>query len=182
VDYLDESGSGNIGIQYNAVGNSFQNCNFGLNDSIFNSGGFKTAVFRLDNAGFAYTENGGNDMRLTQNPGSFQFNIIQVRVSDAPTTLYLQDTAFLGPYSGPGYVGGTAVDSTTLVNKVVAGYQGWYGAPGDQDNIGWSHWLNGSQLQIDFWPDMAEYTPGERFNFPPYTNADSSQAQLFSSD
>ena len=181
VDYLDLSGSGNIGIQYDSTSNAFQNCNFGLNNSVYNTGTFKTAVYRLDSASFSLAENGGNDMRLTGG-GNLQLNVIQVRVSDAPTTLYLQATAFLGPYSGPSYVGGTAVDATTLVNKVVAGYQGWYGAPGDQDNIGWSHWLNGSQLQIDFWPDMAEYTAPERFNFAPYTNADSSQAQLFSSD
>ncbi|HXC63291.1 MAG TPA: hypothetical protein VNZ67_02980, partial [bacterium] len=181
VDYLDLSGSGNIGIQYDSTSNAFQGCNFGLNNSVYNSGIFKTAVYRLDSASFSLAENGGNDMRLTGG-NNLQLNIIQVRVSDAPTTLYLQDTAFLGPYGGPSYVGGTPVDATTLVNKVVAGYQGWYGAPGDEDNIGWSHWLNGSQLQIDFWPDMAEYTAPERFNFPPYTNADSSQAQLFSSD
>jgi len=181
VDYLDQSGSGNIGIQYDSTTNAFQNSGFGLNNSVYNSGAFKTAVYRLDNASFSLAENGGNDMRLTGG-SNLQLNIIQVRVSDAPTTLYLQDTAFLGPYTGPSYVGGAPVDATTLVGKTIAGYQGWYGAPGDQDNIGWSHWLNGSQLQIDFWPDMTEYSASERFNFSPYTNSGGSTAQLFSSD
>ena len=181
VDYLDQSGSGNIGIQYNSTTNAFQNSGFGLNNSIYNSGTFKTAVYRLDNASFSLAENGGNDMRLTGG-GNLQLNIIQVRVSDAPTALYNSLTAFLGPYSGPTYAGGTPVDASTLIGKTVAGYQGWYGAPGDQDNIGWSHWLNGSQLQIDFWPDMTEYSTAERFNFPPYTNSGGATAQLFSSD
>lgn len=34
------------------------------------------------------------------------------------------------------------VDITTLANKVMCGYQGWFGAPGDTTNnlVGWKHW------------------------------------------
>jgi hypothetical protein len=196
-DYLDVSGggggmadAGNIGIQYDAkatLGNAFQNAGFVLNGAILNTGKFKTAVSRLDQASFNLDENGGNDMRLTQN-GSFQFNVVQVRVSDQPTPLYTQATSFQGPYTGPKYAGGTPVDSTTLNGKLVCGYQGWYGAPGDPDNLGWSHWssqafsLTTATLQIDPWPDLSEYTPAEQFAVPGLTYPGGGPALLFSSD
>src|SRR5208282_2064076 len=126
-------------------------------------------------------ENGGNDMRLVQN-GTFQLNVVQVRVSDQPTALYTQDTSFIGPYTGPTYAGGTAVDSTSLSGKLVCGYQGWYGAPGDVDNLGWSHWsaqafsLTTSTLQIDPWPDLSEYTPAEQFPVSGFTYPDGGTA------
>ena len=191
VDYLDETGTGNIGIQYDALstlGSAFQTAQFALNAAVLNTGALKTAVFRLDNAAFSYDENGGNDLRLTQNGGSLQFNVVQVRVSDQPTALYLSDTAFLGPYSGPAYAGGTPVDATTMLNKLVCGYQGWYGAPGDADNNGWSHWssnnavFSNATLQIDPWPDMSEATAAEQFAVPGYSYPSGPQASLFSSD
>ena len=101
IDYLDISGAGsgsavagNLGLQYDAkatVGNAFNNANFVLNGAIFNTGKFKTAVALLVDASFNLDENGGNDMRLARG-GPFQFNIVQVRVSDQPTTLYTQDS------------------------------------------------------------------------------------------
>jgi hypothetical protein len=195
VDYLDLSGggtgdSGNIGIQYDAqstLGNAFATPTFVINAAVLNTGALKTAVSRLDDAAFNADENGGNDMRLTQG-GSFQLNVVQVRVSDQPTPLYLQETAFIGPYTGPAYAAGTPVDATTLNGKLICGYQGWYGAPGDQDNLGWSHWsssqwsLTTTTLQIDPWPDMTEYTAAEQFAVPGFTYPDGGVAQLFSSD
>ena len=196
IDYLDISGAGpamadagNLGIQYDAqatLGNAFES-GFVINGAILNTGNFKTAVARLDEASFNLDENGGNDMRLAQS-GSFQFNTVQVRASDAPTALYAQDTAFIGSYTGPAYAGGTAVDSSSLDGKLVCGYQGWYGAPGDDDNLGWSHWssstnsLTTATLQIDPWPDMSEYTPAEQFQVPGFTYPGGAPAQLFSSD
>jgi hypothetical protein len=204
IDYLDVSGepldaaasggagqdAGNIGLQYDAkatLGNAFQNAGFVLDGAVLGTGQFKTAVSRLDQASFSLDENGGNDMRLVQN-GSFQLNVVQVRVSDQPTALYTQDTAFLGPYAGPTYAGGTPVDASTLAGKLVCGYQGWYGAPGDEDNLGWSHWssaafsLTPSTLQIDPWPDLSEFTPAEQFPVPGFTLPEGGTAPLFSSD
>ena len=195
IDYLDVSGesgvpdSGNLAIQYDAqatLGSAFENAAFVVNGAILNTGKLETAVARLDDAAFNLDENGGNDMRLAQN-GAFQLNIVKVRVSDQPTALFTQDTAFVGPYSGPAYAGGTPVDSSALTGKLICGYQGWYGAPGDEDNLGWSHWssqpfsLTNATLQIDPWPDMAEYTPAEQFPVPGYTYPGGA-AQLFSSD
>ena len=195
IDYLDTSGggtgdSGNIGVQYDAqstLANAYQSAPWVIDAGILNTGALKTAVTRLDSAAFDLDENGGNDMRLVQG-GDFQFHVVQVRVSDAPTPLFLADTAFLAPYSGPTYAGGTPVDATTMVGKLMAGYQGWFGGPGDDDNIGWSHWssnvysLTTATLQIDPWPDMTEFTPAEQFAVPGFTDPDGGTALLFSSD
>ncbi|HEY0246118.1 MAG TPA: hypothetical protein VGC01_11185, partial [Mucilaginibacter sp.] len=36
------------------------------------------------------------------------------------------------------------VDATTMTNKIMAGYQGWFRTPGDnpKDDKGWSHLFN----------------------------------------
>jgi len=54
---------------------------------------------------------------------------------------------------------------TSYNNLVMAGYQGWFAAEGDDSQRGWYHYQNGSCggfapgcCSIDFWPDMTEYT------------------------
>src|SRR5580692_1926984 len=46
--------------------------------------------------------------------------------------------AEIGPYTGPTVKG---VNTQTLFGKVMCGYQGWFGAPGDgSSDHGWRHW------------------------------------------
>ncbi|HEX3857080.1 MAG TPA: RICIN domain-containing protein [Verrucomicrobiae bacterium] len=77
-------------------------------------------------------------------------------------------------------------DATSLNNKVMAGYQGWFRTPGDRPgNNGWSHLFNSAvpsvrRLAIDTWPDMSELTPPEKYAVPGFTNSDGSQAYLYS--
>ena len=79
------------------------------------------------------------------------------------------------------------VDSTSLRGKVLCGYQGWFRCPGDSANKGWIHWSRDSgriapqTLTFEMWPDMTEYGAEERFAAPGFTNADGTQATLFSS-
>ncbi len=78
------------------------------------------------------------------------------------------------------------VDATTMNNKVMAGYQGWFRTPGDNDgNRGWAHLFNSSvpspaKLGFDTWPDMSELTRGEKHAVPGFTYPDGSQAYLYS--
>jgi len=65
---------------------------------------------------------------------------------------------------------GSTVDDTTLTGKVMCGYQGWFAAPGDGSPIkGWKHWtkhggaFDDGNAKVDFWPDMSELAPDERF-------------------
>jgi hypothetical protein len=59
------------------------------------------------------------------------------------------------------------VDPTTLNNKIMAGYQGWFAAEGDGAGEGWRHWggdpPSAESITIDFWPDLREYEADELF-------------------
>ena len=78
------------------------------------------------------------------------------------------------------------VDASTLNGKVMCGYQGWFGTPGDGQGLGFRHYShpkNGFKpgaAGIEFWPDMTEYAAQERFDTP-FRHADGSVAQVFSS-
>jgi hypothetical protein len=82
-----------------------------------------------------------------------------------------------------------AVDPSTLDGKVLAGYQGWFGCPGDgnEPQIGWNHWshsrtdIGPGLYAVDMWPDVSGFDPEELFLAPNVQLADGSTGQLFSS-
>lgn len=53
-----------------------------------------------------------------------------------------------------------------VVGKLVVGYQGWFGARGDNSSVNnWVHWQNGGRdapspgrCHFELYPDMREYT------------------------
>jgi hypothetical protein len=79
------------------------------------------------------------------------------------------------------------VDPSTLTDKVVCGYQGWFMAPGDgnPESVGWRHWSRSTEdigpdlYTIEMWPDVREYTT--LFSAPNVTLLDGTQGRLFSS-
>ena len=83
--------------------------------------------------------------------------------------------------------GNAVVDSTTLVGKVMCGYQGWFSCPGDGSGLGWTHWARSSRrpfgpgnATVDLWPDVRELTPEERFSTS-FKYTDGRAAEVFSS-
>jgi hypothetical protein len=66
----------------------------------------------------------------------------------------------------------------------MAGYQGWFAAPGDGSGLGWVHYGDGrfepGHVTVEAWPDMSEATPAERYPTP-FRHADGSPAFVFSS-
>src|SRR3989338_1041407 len=60
-----------------------------------------------------------------------------------------------------------AVDATTLKGKVIFGYQGWFGCPGDGSQVNqWFNWFRDNSpdapgLTVDFWPDTSELSARE---------------------
>ncbi|KAJ3723802.1 hypothetical protein C8R42DRAFT_663634 [Lentinula raphanica] len=82
-------------------------------------------------------------------------------------------------------------DPSTIQDKFLVGYQGWFTCAGDGEPIdpghhGWLHWLNyplpiGGRPTIDLWPDMKEYSPSELYPVPGITSHSGEPATLFSS-
>ena len=90
----------------------------------------------------------------------------------------------LSPYSGLSVRG---VDTSTLTNKVMAGYQGWFNCENDGAGLGWKHWakkrktiLGPGNVNVDLWPDVSEFAPEERFDTD-FKLANGSSAEVFSS-
>lgn len=92
------------------------------------------------------------------------------------------------PWVAP-YKGATRsdIDSSSLVGKVLCGYQGWFRTPGDPVQQGWFHWskrreeLTPSTLNVEMWPDMSEYPDKVLFPAGDFKYSDGGQAKLFSS-
>jgi hypothetical protein len=92
--------------------------------------------------------------------------------------------ASIGGYKGQSIKG---VDTQTLNGKVMCGYQGWFGAPGDgSSNNGWRHWtksrgpMRDGNAKVDLWPDVSELSPSERFQTD-FKLPDGQPAEVFSS-
>lgn len=78
------------------------------------------------------------------------------------------------------------VDASTLSGKLLMGYQGWFGCPGDGSALDrWEHWFQRRQpasartLHVDFWPDTRELEQDELCPTP-FTRPDGSPAYLYS--
>jgi hypothetical protein len=60
------------------------------------------------------------------------------------------------------------VDATTLARKVMFGYRGWFGCPGEgSQRDGWQRWFLGgapvaAAVAVDLWPDTSELRDAER--------------------
>ena len=88
----------------------------------------------------------------------------------------------LKPYTGPSVKG---IDTSTMTGKVMCGYQGWFGAEGDELGRGWYHvhGKNGfkpGSCNIDLWPDVSELDADERYPTA-FNTADGKIAEMFSS-
>ncbi len=75
------------------------------------------------------------------------------------------------------------VDPSTLQNKVLVGYQGWFTCPSDGSGR-WTHWSRGvptpESLTVDLYPDTTELDPDELCEVPGMTIG-GKPAYLFSS-
>jgi len=90
--------------------------------------------------------------------------------------------ARMQPFQGQAVEG---VDTSTLVGKIMCGYQGWFNAPGDGSQRGWVHYGRGGRFEpgrctIDLWPDVSDLDEDERFPTA-FRHDDGSVAHVFSS-
>jgi hypothetical protein len=88
----------------------------------------------------------------------------------------------------------TPVDPSSIIGKVVCGYQGWFTCTGDSSPINrWTHWspTNPPQagiapnpnpnLTFDAYPDVSIYNPASLFQTNFANQGNGNPAQLFSS-
>jgi len=80
------------------------------------------------------------------------------------------------------------VDPSTLTEKIVCGYQGWFRCPGDGSLPGtiWTHWGRNNSVgpglyTVDMWPDVSEFDPDELFLAPNVLLTNGQPGYLFSS-
>ncbi len=182
ITYRD-IGYGLIGVEYNSNTQNYQLISTGFENFVLDTGRKRTAIFELLNTDFRQAQNLESDLRLFTD-GTFAMHIISATVYLEPTPLFLQQNEdWISPYSGPVYMGGNLVDATTLTGKVICGYQGWFRAAGDPAGQGWNHYVNGdfSDLTVEMWPDMSEYSEAEKYPVPGWTHANGEKAYLFSS-
>lgn len=112
----------------------------------------------------------------------FLIPFIQVTAGEEMKLSREEIIAQLAPYDGPSVAG---VDVSTLTGKVVTGYQGWFGVPGDGAARGWVHLGRGGKFapgacNIEIWPDLSELPKEDRFPTD-FRFADGSVAEMFSS-
>jgi hypothetical protein len=77
----------------------------------------------------------------------------------------------------------TKVDASSVVNKVIVGYQGWFNTPKDGSPIGkWQHWVGSGvpspgHLAFEMYPDLREYPASTLYptGFAPLGNGDTSK-------
>ncbi|MBI5508756.1 MAG: DUF4214 domain-containing protein [Deltaproteobacteria bacterium] len=84
----------------------------------------------------------------------------------------------------PGDEDQSLVSTDSMNGKMMMGYQGWFGCPGDGSRVNnWVHWFQGraspSTPTVDLWPEMSELDADERCNTG-FTKPDGSAAPLYS--
>ena len=109
-------------------------------------------------------------------------------VAGCSTSIAQRAPVAAGPVATAAAVGpqsASAVDPTTLDGKLMFGYQGWFGCPGDGSPLNtWEHWFRrgaptAATLRVDMWPDVSELSESERCDTS-LTLPDGQHAQLYS--
>ncbi|MBT5605158.1 MAG: hypothetical protein HN742_40935 [Lentisphaerae bacterium] len=207
IDYFDE-GRGLVVIKYDS---SDKYVNPGKNAGVWktekamvltDSRQWRTAETVIADANFANRCNGG-DFRLESrtpfvvralrivaaSPEDQERSRVALRNAPPPLEAKIKPFALnmdevlaqLRPYRGPSKPG---TDASTLTNKVMCGYQGWFDAPGDGSGQGWTHY-NGpvgfqpGSCSIDLWPDVSELDDDEKHETY-FRHRDGSTAYVYS--
>jgi len=177
VNYYDE-GSATLKVQYDSLAENFDLTEYHTRSTVVNSQQFVSSYHVLSNVQFANGTN-GNDLRVN----TAGVPISTVEISDQPFAdsglEWVDDMPWLRSYVGPSR---DDVDASTLTGKIISGYQGWFETPNDPRDIGYRHWGQPGDWDVEQWPDPNDYDPSELFAVPGVTTASGDQAYLFSSN
>lgn len=111
-----------------------------------------------------------------------QFGPCAAALADEPEPTREEVVAAMKPFDGKSFVRG---ELSTLIGKVMCGYQGWFAAEGDGSGQGWRHYTARNRFEpgscsIDLWPDVSEFDADEKFPTP-FRHADGRIAEVYSS-
>lgn len=187
VTYYDEGG-GRIGLQYDGQADPFSSPTVHTRTSRANSGAFVNGYFELTAVRFTRRENGSTDFRiLAGRPGGVPVSVHKITLQDTP----FEDADFQLAISRPWksrYTGPARdyVDTTSLKDKVMVGYQGWFRTPNDLEDNGWFHWCSNNSMEpenfnTDMWPELTQYEPDTLFRAGNVTTRGGQPAYVFSS-
>ena len=181
VTYYDDV-SGTVSVQYDSTNGAYASSEAHTRSSCVGSSQYVAACYQLAIPRFAGRQNGGADFRVCGYPP-----VQSVVVQDVPFTNMEFQLVLSKPWL-QGYAGPTRdeVDASTLRDKVMVGYQGWFSTPNDLNDGGWGHWCrNGvmtpTNFTIDMWPDLTQYDPGTWVKAGDVPTRRGQPASLFSS-
>jgi hypothetical protein len=111
-----------------------------------------------------------------------QFLAGAARVGLAAAAAHSPVRGYTAPAGSP-----AVVDASSFYGKLMFGYQGWFGTPGDGSAMNqWQHWCRGgtdpsaSTIGVDVWPDLREFSPAQLVDSG-LAYPDGSPAYVFSS-
>lgn len=186
VTYRD-SGKGLLKVEFNAgQGRDYERADRGFQRVMSASGRTRTAVFELSGFQPRRAQNLGADLRLVSPDPTDPLEVFEVTLQLEPPSSFQEQAArpWLEPYRGPSR---NDIDASTLSGRVLAGYQGWFRAPGDGTESGWVHWSRDSNrltprsLTFEMWPDLRDFPESDLVPAPGFTLPDGRPAHLYSS-
>jgi hypothetical protein len=187
IEYHD-AGRGKLAVQYdNNPGSAYQNTELHTRSSRVGGDEFVYSYHYFQSPRFAGRQNGATDFRLNlSGTDGTPLRIASVQIStnafSDPQFAYALSKPWLQPYVGPSR---DFVNNQTLVGKVLAGYQGWFGTPNDPADGGWKHWAGSEpapdKISVDMWPWLEEYEPDQVYPAGNMVHQDGRPAYLFSS-
>ena len=167
-----DAGVGLIKCQYDSTTNAYTSSEAHARSSRVGTGAFVTNYQQLMRPWFKKRENSHGDLRLNLVYTNSVSPFLSVVVNSAiiQDTPFTEDARFTMALTKPwlaAYSGETRwddVDASFLTDKVMCGYQGWFGGPNDLSDKGWVHWvrsgggvLDTNHFNTDMWPDMSQY-------------------------
>jgi hypothetical protein len=170
--------SSDVWYRFRFVGRNWGESNAYYNLQLSNPNG---TVFTTSITNLVFIQ--GLDFKSDNQPAR-HFALVNTTAGDSHLDIGDVSIAAITPYKGPVI---TDVNTKTLYGKVMCGYQGWFGAPGDgSSEQGWRHWtksrgpLEDGNAKVDLWPDVSELDANQRFPTG-FKMADGRPAEVFSS-
>ncbi len=124
----------------------------------------------VENSQAVLSWSANGDGMIVQQKSNLVSSVSWTKVTNAIQVINSSNVLTLPISAGPQFFRlAPEVDANTLTGKLLMGYQGWFGCPGDGSaSSGWIHWFRSqnpvaTDATVDFWPDVSELDADELF-------------------